>query len=78
MPLTVEPEFAPARSAALAEHFAALEDDRENWRVACPLKEVPLLVTCATIATCDDFEAIVSWGEHHLNFLRRFGSFHRH
>ena len=33
-------------------------------------------MTCATIASCDDFEAIVSWGEHHLAFLRRFSDFH--
>jgi hypothetical protein len=29
-------------------------------------------VTCATIATCDDFDEIVLWGERHLDFLRRF------
>jgi hypothetical protein len=33
-------------------------------------------VTCATIATCDDFDEIVLWGEHHLDFLRRFSDFH--
>jgi hypothetical protein len=33
-------------------------------------------VTCATIASCDDFEEIVSWGEHHLESLRRFSDFH--
>jgi hypothetical protein len=31
-----------------------------------------LPVTCATIASCDDFEDIVEWGEHHLDFLRQF------
>lgn len=71
-----EPEFAPARLAVLLQHFAEIDDDRESWRVAHPLKEVLLLVTCATIANCDDFEAIVAWGEHHLDFLRRFGDFH--
>jgi hypothetical protein len=34
-----------------------------------PIKEVLLLVTCATIASCDDFDDIVAWGEHHLDFL---------
>jgi predicted transposase YbfD/YdcC len=76
MPLTTDPEFAPARLAALLQHFAEIGDDRQGWRVAYPLKEVLLLVTCATIATCDDFEAIVSWGEHHLDFLRRFSAFY--
>jgi hypothetical protein len=76
MAMTSEPVFAPARLALLLQHFAEINDDRESWRVAYPLKEVRLLVTCATIASCDDFEAIVSWGEHHLAFLRRFSDFH--
>ena len=41
-----------------------------------PLAEVLLLLTCATIASCDDFEDIVAWGEQHLDFLRRFSEFH--
>ena len=76
MTMTSERVFAPARLALLLQHFAEISDDRESWRVAYPLKEVLLLVTCATIASCDDFEAIVSWGEHHLAFLRRFSDFH--
>src|SRR5216684_957677 len=35
-----------------------------------------LLVVCATIAGCDDFDDIVAWGEHHLHFLRQFSEFH--
>ena len=41
-----------------------------------PLSEVLLLLTCATIASCDDFDDIVAWGEHHLEVLRRFAPFH--
>jgi predicted transposase YbfD/YdcC len=76
MPLMSDPEFPPARLAALLQHFAEINDERENWRVAYPLKEVLLLVTCATVASCDDFEEIVSWGERHLAFLRRFSDFY--
>src|SRR5215472_7431814 len=72
----IEVAFAPDRLAVLLKHFAELNDERESWRVAYPLKEVLLLVTCATIATCDDFDEIVLWGEHHLDFLRRFSDFH--
>jgi len=72
----MEVAFAPDRLAVLLRHFAKLNDERESWRVAYPLKEVLLLVTCATIATCDDFDEIVLWGEHHLDFLRRFSDFH--
>lgn len=73
---TVEDGFAPNRLALLLKEFSVLNDDREPWRVAFPLNEVLLLVVCATIAACDDFEDIVLWGEHHLDFLRRFSAFH--
>ena len=69
-------EVPRARVALLLQHFSRLEDDREAWRVAYPLAEVLLLLTCATIASCDDFDEIVGWGEHHLDFLRRFAPFH--
>jgi predicted transposase YbfD/YdcC len=76
MALAFDEEFPKARFALLLRHFSELDDDRESWRVAYPIKEVLLLVTCATIASCDDFDDIVAWGEHHLAFLRRFGDFH--
>ena len=69
-------ERARARLALLIERFSELSDDREPQRIMYPLHEVLLLVTCATIASCDDFDDIVLWGEHHLDFLRRFGAFH--
>ena len=65
-----------ARLALLLEHFSELSDDREPGRIMYPLAEVLLLVTCATIASCDDFDDIVGWGENHLDFLRRFSEFH--
>lgn len=64
------------RLALLLEHFSELSDDREPGRIMYRLDEVLLLVTCATIASCDDFDDIVAWGEHHLDFLRRFSEFH--
>ena len=69
-------ESPRARLGLLLQHFSALEDDREPWRVMYPLSEVLLLATCATIASCDDFDDIVAWGKHHLAFLRRFSEFH--
>jgi predicted transposase YbfD/YdcC len=70
-------EDAPRdRLALLLKHFSELEDTREPWRVAYPLSEVLLVVVCGTIAACDDFDDIVAWGKHHLDFLRRFSPFH--
>jgi predicted transposase YbfD/YdcC len=71
-----EEEVPRTRLTLLLQHFSAIKDNREPWRVAFPLGEVLLLVTCATIAGCDDFDDIVAWGEHHLDFLRRFSEFH--
>src|SRR3954447_1838556 len=60
------------RLRRLLDHFSAGTDPREQWRVAYPLPEVLLLVVCGTIASCDDYDDIVDWGEAHLAFLRRF------
>lgn len=72
----LEEDMPRDRLALLLKHFAKIEDNREPWRVMYPLTEVLLLVTCATIAACDDFDDIVAWGERHLDFLRRFAAFH--
>jgi hypothetical protein len=48
---TMLDEEAPrARLAVLLTHFSQPGDDREPWRVMYPLKEVTLLIVCATIA----------------------------
>src|SRR5450631_1756253 len=72
----IEQDPPRARLAVLLQHFSDLDDSREPWRVMYPLKEVLLLVTCATIASCDDFDEIAEWGEHNLDFLRRFSDYH--
>jgi predicted transposase YbfD/YdcC len=64
------------RLRSLLDHFALIEDSREAWRVAHPLPEVLLLVVCASIASCDDFDDIAAWGETHLPFLRRYLPYH--
>jgi hypothetical protein len=39
------------RLALLLEHFAAVEDVLEPWRVAYPLREVLFLAVCVPIPT---------------------------
>jgi predicted transposase YbfD/YdcC len=68
--------FVKARTRSLLEHFAAITDARPQWKVAYPLPEIVLLVVSATIASCDDYDDIVAWGEAHLDFLRRFSPYH--
>jgi len=59
-------------SAAILDHFSALSDPRERWRVLYPLPEILLLVLCATLSGMEDFVEIKLWGEQRLDFLRRF------
>lgn len=66
----------PSPLRRLLDHFSDIEDTRQSHRVAYPLAEVLLLCVCATIADCDDYEAIADWGEENLDFLRRFLPFH--
>jgi len=61
-----------SRLRALLEHFAQVEDPRDVRRILHPLPEVLFLVVCGTIADCDDYEDIASWGAAHLGFLRRY------
>lgn len=58
--------------ASLLDHFSALEDPRQSWKVVYPLPEVLLLVLCATLGGAEDFVEVVRWGRSKLGFLRRF------
>src|ERR1700682_4367616 len=60
----------------LLDHLAGVEATRQSWKVAYPLREVLFLVVCGTIASGDDYDDIVDWGEAHLSFLRQFSEFH--
>ena len=62
---------------SLLDHFSALEDPRQSWRVLYPLPEIMLLVLCATLSGMEDFVEIKLWGEQRIDFLRRFLSYDR-
>ena len=63
--------------SSLLDHFSALSDPRQGWRVIYPLREVLLLVLCASLCGMDDFVEIRMWGDQRLDFLRRFYPFER-
>jgi predicted transposase YbfD/YdcC len=63
--------------ASLLDHFSALRDPRQSWRVLYPLPEILLLVLCATLTGMEDFVEIKLWGEQRLDFLRRFLPYER-
>lgn len=72
----MEPAFVKPRTRSLLQHLALLKDPRQPCKVMYPLPEVLLLVVCATIAGCDDYDEIAAWGEARLAFLRRFLPYH--
>jgi hypothetical protein len=59
---------ARPRLAALLDHFAKVKDARQACKVMYPLREVLFLVVCGTIASGDDYDDIVDWGQAHLPF----------
>ena len=67
----------PRRPRSLMEHFSAVDDPREGWRVLYPLRELLLLVLCGTLAGMEDFVEIKLWGDQRLDFLRRFYPYER-
>jgi predicted transposase YbfD/YdcC len=62
---------------AFIDHFSALEDPRQAWKVVYPLPEILLLVLCATLGGAEDFVEIARWGQRKLEFLRRLLPFAR-
>jgi predicted transposase YbfD/YdcC len=60
---------------SLIEHFSALEDPRQSWKVIYPLPEILLVVLCATLAGAEDFVEARLWAHRNIAFLRRFVPF---
>ena len=71
----MEEIFVKDRLRLLLDHFGDVGDPREPAKVKFPLREVLFLVTCATIAGCDDYDEIALWGEHHAGFLKRYSEY---
>jgi hypothetical protein len=68
--------FVKDRLRLLLDHFSAVSDPREACKVRYPLPEVLFLVTCASIAGCDDYDEIADWGEHHKGFLKGYAEYY--
>ena len=62
---------------SLIDHFSALEDPRQAWKVEYPLPEIMLLVLCATLAGAETFVETALWGRKKLAFLRGLLPFKR-
>lgn len=64
-------------SKALLDHFSALEDPRQAWKVVYPLPEILLTVLCATMAGAEDFVEIERWANRKLDVLCRLLPFNK-
>ena len=58
-------------SKSLLDHFSALTDPRQSWKVVYPLPEILLTVLCGTMAGAEDFVEIKRWADQKLDFLQR-------
>jgi hypothetical protein len=67
--------FVKDRLRLLLDHFSAVGDPREACKVKYPLAEVLFLVTCASVAGCDDYDEIADWGTDHQGFLKGYGEY---
>jgi predicted transposase YbfD/YdcC len=64
--------MASSTGLSFLDHFAALRDPRQSWKVVYPLPEVLLTVLSGTLAGAEDFVEIRRWAMLHMDFLRRF------
>ena len=63
--------------SALLDHFSALQDPRQAWKVVYLLPEILLIVLCGTMAGAEDFVEIERWANRKLAFLRRLLPFEK-
>src|ERR1700722_7134671 len=68
---------AVSQSSSVLDHFSALSDPRQGWRVLYPLPEILLPVLCATLSGMEGFVEICLWGAGGVDFLRRFLPYER-
>ncbi len=71
----MEEPFVKDRLRLLLDHLGDVGDWREPAKVKYPLREILFLVTCATIAGCDDYDEIADWGDQHVDFLRGYSEY---
>ncbi len=62
---------------ALLDHFSALDDPRQAWKVEYPLPEVLLVVLYGALAGARNFVEIRASAGHKPDFLRRILPFAR-
>jgi predicted transposase YbfD/YdcC len=65
------------QARSLLDHFSALDDPRQAWKVVYPLPEILLVILCGTMAGGEDFVEIERWARRKEDFLRSLLPFER-
>lgn len=73
--MTAVSEETILESVVFLDHFADLEDPRQQAKVIYPLDEILLLSLLAVVAGAETFTAIAQFGKDKLDLLRRFRPF---
>ena len=61
-----------AEDVAFLDYFDDLPDPRMSGKIAYPMPELLLLSLCAMISGCESWLDIEQYGQHKLNYLRKF------
>ncbi len=59
----------------LMNSLSAIYDPRQPWKVEHKLTDILILIICAVIAGCEDWEEIDDFGNERLDWLKKYGGF---
>jgi predicted transposase YbfD/YdcC len=62
--------------STIEKHFAAVTDERQQYKVRYPLLDILLITLVGVICGADGWEAIEEVGKNKLKLLKKFGYFH--
>lgn len=62
--------------STIEEHFCAITDDRQQYKVRYPLLDILLITLVGVICGADGWEAIEEVGKNKLKLLKKYGYFH--
>lgn len=62
--------------STIEEHFAAVTDERQQYKVRYPLLDILLITLVGVICGADGWEAIEEVGKNKLKLLKKYGYFH--
>lgn len=62
--------------STIEEHFSAVTDERQQYKVKYPLLDILLITLVGVICGADGWEAIEEVGKNKLKLLKKYGYFH--